>query len=87
MGKGGIVLFVYCLDLDVFWVFFNKGNFFVKYDGIGIKFEIINVKIGNLCNKLICVVVNEKFFFRYILVKYICWKIYRRKCLLMLFLW
>lgn len=46
-------------------MFLNNGNFFVKYDGIGIKFEIINVKIGNLCNKLICVVDNEKFFFKY----------------------
>lgn len=46
-------------------MFLNNGNFFVKYDGIGIKFEIINVEIGNLCNKLICVVDNEKFFFKY----------------------
>lgn len=87
LGKGGIVSLAYCSDPDAFWVFFNKGNSFVKYDGTGIKLETINVKIGNLRNKPICVVANEKPFFRYTSVKYTCWKIHRRKCLLMPLLW
>lgn len=58
MGKGGIVLFVYCLDLEVFWVYLFSRNVFVKYDGRGNDLDIciFNVKIGNVCNKLVCVV-------------------------------
>lgn len=65
--KCKIVLFVYCLDLEVFWVYLFSRNVFVKYDGRGNDLDIciFNVKIGNVCNKLVCVVDNEKFFFRY----------------------
>lgn len=41
------------------------GNVFVKYDGRGNELDIFDVKFGNICNKLICVIDNEKFFFRY----------------------
>lgn len=40
------------------------GNVFVKYDGRGNEFDIFDVKFGNVCNKLVCVVENKKFFFR-----------------------
>lgn len=48
LGKKEIVLFVYCLDLEVFWVYFDGGNVFFKYDGENNQFDIFNVEIDCL---------------------------------------
>lgn len=45
LGKKEIVLFVYCLDLEVFWVYFDGGNVFLKYDGENNQFDRFNVEI------------------------------------------
>lgn len=64
LGKGGIISLAYCSDPEAFWVYLSNGNAFVKYDGKGNELDTRKVEIGNLRNKPICVVDNEKLLFR-----------------------
>lgn len=65
--KCKIVSLAYCSDPEAFWVYSSSRNAFVKYDGRGNDLDTctLNVKIGNVRNKPVCVVDNEKLLFRY----------------------